>query len=199
MTDADVDGSHIRTLLLTFFYRQMPELVERGHIYIAQPPLYKAKQGKEETYLKDDHELKQHLLQGRAEGRRARRRAPARRRLSLEAFEHVAREYLLAEAVIERLARLVDPAALHALLTGVRSTCRPRDAAHGERAQRSQAAIGDPDVTRRGALRRADRSAPPRHRAHASRHAARHGASTPISWRAATTRRSARRPRCCRA
>jgi DNA gyrase subunit B len=117
MTDADVDGSHIRTLLLTFFYRQMSELVERGHIYIAQPPLYKAKQGKEETYLKDDFELKQYLLQQALKGATLVPAAKAEP-LSAVSLKEVAREYLLADAVCERLARVVDGAVLFALLQG---------------------------------------------------------------------------------
>ena len=144
MTDADVDGSHIRTLLLTFFYRQMPELVERGHIYIAQPPLYKAKQGREDVYLKDDHELKQHLLRVALKGAEL---VPGEGRpaLSAESLGDVAREYLLAEAVIERLARLVDSAALRAILNGVRLDLSSESAARRS-AIALQAAIDDPEV-----------------------------------------------------
>ena len=174
MTDADVDGSHIRTLLLTFFYRQMPELVERGHIYIAQPPLYKAKQGKEEVYLKDDHELKQHLLRVALKGAEL---VPGEGRppLSAESFGDVAREYLLAEAVIERLARARRPGgAARDAQRRARSICR-RESAARRSAIALQAAIDDPEVVARGALRRRQRSAPARRHAHASRHAARDG------------------------
>jgi len=144
MTDADVDGSHIRTLLLTFFYRQMPELVERGHIYIAQPPLYKVKQGREENYLKDDHELKQHLLKVALKGAEL---VPGTSKppLAPEAFASVAREYLLADAVIERLARIIDPAALYAVLSGARIDLSS-DAAAVLSASALQAGIADPDV-----------------------------------------------------
>ena len=115
MTDADVDGAHIRTLLLTFFYRQMRELVEGGHIYIAQPPLYKVKHGKTERYLKDDQALKQFLLNLALEGSALTPRAGAPE-ISGGALELLAREYLLAEAVINRLSHLINPEVLHALV-----------------------------------------------------------------------------------
>jgi DNA gyrase subunit B len=144
MTDADVDGSHIRTLLLTFFYRQMPELIERGHIYIAQPPLYKVKQGREETYLKDDHELKQHLLKVALKGAELSPGA-GEPPLAEATFATVSREYLLAEAVIERLTRLVDEAALRAMLDGA-AVDLSSEAAAAESARALQAAIGDDAV-----------------------------------------------------
>ncbi|TXI37998.1 MAG: DNA topoisomerase (ATP-hydrolyzing) subunit B [Methylophilus methylotrophus] len=114
MTDADVDGAHIRTLLLTFFYRQMPELVENGHIYIAQPPLYKVKQGRDERYLKDEHELDEYLLNSALrdailvtkEGGEI---------LKDDALNSIAKQMVLTEAVIRRIANLYDESVLRAI------------------------------------------------------------------------------------
>ncbi len=115
MTDADVDGAHIRTLLLTLFYRQMPELVERGHIYIAQPPLYKVKHGKTERYLKDDHEYNQFLLQ-LALDEASLTPGNGAAVVTGPALEELARSWLVTEAVIERLAHLINPEVLQALV-----------------------------------------------------------------------------------
>jgi DNA gyrase subunit B len=115
MTDADVDGAHIRTLLLTFFYRQMPELVAEGHIYIAQPPLYKIKHGKAERYIKDDHELNQHLLTLALDGAALTPKAGADA-IEGESLGELARAYLLSEAVMRRVGEFIDPGILHAML-----------------------------------------------------------------------------------
>lgn len=139
MTDADVDGSHIRTLLLTFFYRQMPELIERGYIYIAQPPLYKIKQGREERYLKDDVELDQYMLNlsmMQAALVPVRNAEP----ITGDALAAIARKYVMADAVVERLSRLMDHDTLHELMDGLALNLDSADEAHAS-AERLQAAL----------------------------------------------------------
>ena len=113
MTDADVDGAHIRTLLLTFFYRQMPELIERGYVYIAQPPLYKAKHGKTERYLKDELEKDDFLL-GLAVDRA--RIVSDSGVLEGEELAKSAKQFLQARNTIEQESRVIDSLVLHALL-----------------------------------------------------------------------------------
>ncbi|MEX0732587.1 MAG: DNA topoisomerase (ATP-hydrolyzing) subunit B [Aquisalimonadaceae bacterium] len=116
MTDADVDGSHIRTLLLTFFYRQMLTLVERGHVYIAQPPLYKIKRGKQEHYVKDDKELTEYLLQ-LALGGAVLHPGAEQPSIPEQGLETLARQYLRVMEIIDRMSRHMDRDLLEALLS----------------------------------------------------------------------------------
>ena len=119
MTDADVDGAHIRTLLLTFFYRQMPELVERGHIYIAQPPLYKVKAGKEELYLKDAPALDGFLLRIALNHASVTTGGANPQKLTGDTLAELARKHQIAESVIARLGNFMDAEALRAIADGV--------------------------------------------------------------------------------
>ncbi len=112
MTDADVDGSHIRTLLLTFFYRQMPELIRRGHVFIAQPPLYKVKKGKQERYIKDDAGLDEYLLELATDDAEIR---TSGRSYAGESLREVGKQYLALQRLMRRLARRYDPMALEAI------------------------------------------------------------------------------------
>jgi len=136
MTDADVDGAHIRTLLLTLFYRQMPQLVERGHIYIAQPPLYKVKHGKDERYVKDDAEFNAHMLKlalNEAQLVTNNGTAPI---IEGDALAELARKHLVADAVVQRLTRIIDERAMLAIADGV-----DLDLDSPEAAERSAAAL----------------------------------------------------------
>ena len=155
MTDADVDGAHIRTLLLTFFYRQMLELVERGHIYIAQPPLYKVKVGKQEQYLKDAHELDAFMLKVALEGARL-MPSTGQAVVTGDALGEVARQYQMAQTVIDRLSNWMDIDALRAIANGVAVHLEDMDAAVASAAEMQSALEAGESTTGTRAVVRAE-------------------------------------------
>ena len=146
MTDADVDGAHIRTLLLTFLFRQMPELVERGHIYIAQPPLYKVKLGKEEQYLKDGNELDAYLLKVALKDAKLDTGVPGAALLQGEELEALARQYVLAKNVVVRLSNWMDVEALRTMANGLALDLDTLEAAEAS-ARELKGALHDAEVT----------------------------------------------------
>ena len=137
MTDADVDGAHIRTLLLTFFYRQMTQLVENGYIYIAQPPLYKIKMGKEERYIKDELELKSAQLK-KALTDAVLNPGGGAAPIVGDALGNIAHDYLMTDAIIDRLSRMFDPEVLRGMLT-----CPRIDLTNAETASKAAVWLSD--------------------------------------------------------
>ncbi len=137
MTDADVDGAHIRTLLLTFFYRQMTQLVENGYIYIAQPPLYKIKMGKEERYIKDELELKSAQLK-KALADAVLNPGGGAAFIVGDALGNIAHDYLMTDAIIDRLSRIFDPEVLRGMLN-----CPRIDLTNAESASKAAVWLSD--------------------------------------------------------
>lgn len=142
MTDADVDGAHIRTLLLTLLYRQMPELVARGYVYIAQPPLYKVKAGKDERYLKDEVEEASYMLQLALKDAQL-IPSDGASPITGDALSELAKQYLMADGVIARLGRFMDELTLSAIVGGVTLEIDSMEAAQAS-AKRLHDALQDP-------------------------------------------------------
>ena len=144
MTDADVDGAHIRTLLLTLFYRQMPQLVERGYVYIAQPPLYKIKNGKDERYLKDDLEEANHMMSIALQGAVLTPKEGAEP-ISGEALKEMADQHTIAYNIIQRISRMIDMDVLSAIMNGAKLNLNSMEEAE-QSARALKKIIHDPTV-----------------------------------------------------
>ena len=149
MTDADVDGAHIRTLLLTFFFRQMPEIIERGHVYIAQPPLYKIKRGKQEQYIKDEAALESYLTHVALEKSALYPSADAPA-ITDEAFATLVEEYRAAQDTVDRMSNLVPREALHYMISMPRLTVDDLSDAAKVEAWATQLSENLPDAGRSG-------------------------------------------------